>query len=282
MIKISFLLFFFVSLTLPNLANAFKVLEIRNNKILVDLEGDALARGDYLVTLKGAEYEGRAITIQVRLGQAVAKIQNGNFTVGENVNRIIADPVFNEEAIKISLQAKYLNNAISVEQKDSSFPTPNEETISMTGQSVGFFGVIDWPTESFVLRGSLGLEPVNVNGVAKYNSCSSKTSTACSVNINYIAATAALRFDYYRTTRLVLWWAAGSGIKFPLNKESTTLSKEAITMANSILVATGSDYLIMKNYFIPVGFEYHYSLNFSEKVPVINQLTLHAGIGMEF
>lgn len=263
-------------------AEAFKVLEIRNNRILVDLEGAVLERGDYLVTLPGAEYQGRAITIQIRPGQAVAKLQDGNFTVGERVKRILGDPSFKEEAIKISVHTKLLNNGISIKQKDATFPTPNEETVSMTGSSVGFMGVIDWPTDWFLLRGSLGLEPVEVEGTAKYNSCSSKTSTACNVNINYIAASAAIRYDYYRNSRLVLWAAAGSAIKFPLNKESTSLNKGAIGIANSILVATGADYLIMKNYFIPVGFEYHYSLNYSEKVPVITQMALHAGIGMEF
>lgn len=263
-------------------AEAYKVLEIRNNKILIDLEGEVLERGDYLVTLPGAEYQGRAIAIQIRPGQAVAKLQDGNFTLGERVRRILGDPSFREEAIKISLQAKFLNNGISVKQKDATFPTPNEETVSMTGSSVGFMGVIDWPTDWFLLRGSLGLEPVEVEGTAKFNSCSSKTSTACNANINYIAASAAIRYDYYRDSRLVLWAAAGSGIKFPMNKNSTSLNQGAIGIANSILVATGADYLIMKNYFIPVGFEYHYSLNFSEKVPVITQMALHAGIGMEF
>lgn len=282
MLNSALLFIFSFFCVLSHEAFAFKVLEIRNNKILVDLEGQVLERGDYLVTLPGAEYQGRAITIQIRPGQAVAKLQDGNFTVGERVKRILADPIFREEAIKVSLQLKYLNNGISVKQKDATFPTPNEETISMTGTSVGYFGVFDWPTDWFLLRGSLGLEPVEVKGTAKYNSCSSKTSTACNANINYIAASASIRYDFYRDTRLVLWGAAGSGIKFPLNKESTSLNKGAIGIANSIIVSGGADYLIMKNYFIPVGLEYHYSLNYSPKVPVISQFALHAGIGMEF
>lgn len=282
MLNSALLFIFSFFCVLSHEAFAFKVLEIRNNKILVDLEGQVLERGDYLVTLPGAEYQGRAITIQIRPGQAVAKLQDGNFTVGERVKRILADPIFREEAIKVSLQLKYLNNGISVKQKDATFPTPNEETISMTGTSVGYFGVFDWPTDWFLLRGSLGLEPVEVKGTAKYNSCSNKTSTACNANINYIAASASIRYDFYRDTRLVLWGAAGSGIKFPLNKESTSLNKGAIGIANSIIVSGGADYLIMKNYFIPVGLEYHYSLNYSPKVPVISQFALHAGIGMEF
>lgn len=281
--KSSAFAFIFTLLTvLAHKVEAYKILEIRNNKILVDLEGEVLERGDYLVTLPSAEFQGRAIAIQIRPGQAVAKLQDGNFTVGERVNRVLGDPSFKEEAIKVSLQLKYLDNAISVKQKDGTFPTPNEETVSMSGSSIGYFGVVDWPTDWFLLRGSLGLEPVEVKGTAKYNSCSGKTSTACNANINYIAASAAIRYDYYRNNRLVLWAAAGSGIKFPMNKDSTSLNKGAIGIANSLLVATGGDYLIMKNYFIPLGFEYHYSLNYSPKVPVISQFALHAGIGMEF
>lgn len=282
MLNSAFLFIFAFLTVLSHGAYAYKVLEFRNNKILVDLEGEILERGDYLVTLPGAEYQGRAITIQVRPGQAVAKLQDGNFTVGERVKRILADPQFREEAIKVSLQLKYLNNGISVKQKDATFPTPNEETISMTGTSIGYFGVVDWPTDWFLLRGSLGLEPVEVKGTAKYNSCVSKTSTTCNANINYIAASASIRYDFYRNSRLVLWGAAGSGIKFPMNKESTSLNKGAIGIANSILISGGADYLVMKNYFIPVGFEYHYSLNYSPKVPVISQFALHAGVGMEF
>ncbi|AZZ37794.1 hypothetical protein CIK05_13625 [Bdellovibrio sp. qaytius] len=280
----SFLLILFFSFfTVFSLtAHAFKVLEIRNNKILVDLEGEVLERGDYLLTLPGAEFQGRAIVISIRPGQAIGKLQDGNFSVGEEVKRVLGEPSFKEEAIKISLQVKYLNNAISVKQKDASFPTPNSETVSMSGNSVGGFAVIDWPTEMFLLRGSLGYEPVAVKGTARFNSCSSKTSTNCTVDINYIAASAAIRYDYYRKSRLVTWVAAGSGIKFPLNKNSTSLNKGAIGIANSILLATGADYLVSKKYFVPVGLEYHYSLNYSEKVPVINQLALHAGVGMEF
>lgn len=285
--KNSALVLFFANIIIQLLvfsheALAFKVLEIRNNKILVDLEGQELERGDYLKTLPGAEFQGRAIVISIRPGQGIGKLQDGNFTVGEQVERIQAEPSFNEEAIKVSLQVKYLNNAISVKQKDSSFPTPNSETVAMTGSSVGGGAIIDWPTDWFLLRGSLGIEPVEVKGTAKFNSCSSKTSANCTVDINYIAASAAIRYDYYRKNRLVTWVAAGSGIKFPLNKSSTSLNKGAIGIANSILVATGADYLVTKKFFVPVGIEYHYSLNYSEKVPVINQLGLHTGIGMEF
>lgn len=278
----AFVLFFTFLFVCLQQAQAYKVLEIRNNKILVDLEGQILERGDYLKTLSGAEFQGRAIVITIRPGQAIGKLQDGNFTVGEQVQRIKADPKFNEEAIKVSLQFKYLNNGISVKQRDNSFPTPNSETVTMTGSSVGGFAVIDWPTDWFLLRGSLGMEPVEVKGTARFNSCLSKTSTNCTVDINYIAASAAIRYDYYRKNRLVTWVAAGSGIKFPLNKSSTSLNQGAIGIANSILVSTGADYLITKKYFIPVGMEYHYSLNYSEKVPVISQFALHAGIGMEF
>ena len=263
-------------------ALAYKVLEIRNNKILVDLEGETVERGDYFVTMPGAEFQGRAIIIVTRPGQAIGKLQDGNFTVGEQVKRIVGEPSFKEEAIKISLQFKFLDNAISIKQKDGSFPTPNEETVNMTGTSIGYFGVIDWPTDLFLLRGSLGYEPVEVKGTAKFNSCSSKTSTSCTADINYIAASASIRYDYYRNNRLVTWVAAGSAIKFPLNKNSTSLNKGAIGIANSVLLSTGADYLVTKQYFIPVGFEYHYSLNYSPKVPIINQLAVHAGIGMEF
>ena len=278
----SLLLFFAVLSVFSLNAQAYKVLEIRNNKILVDLEGQVVDRGDYFVTLPGAEFQGRAIVTVTRKGQAIGKLQDGNFTVGEEIKRIIADPSFKEEAIKVSLQIKYLNNGISVKQKDASFPTPNSETVSMTGSSIGGFAVVDWPTELFLLRGSLGMEPVEVKGTAKFNSCSSKTSKACTVDINYIAASAAIRYDYYRKNRLVTWVAAGSGIKFPLDKNSTSLNKGAIGIANSILIATGADYLITEKYFVPVGMEYHYSLNYSEKVPVISQFALHAGIGIEF
>lgn len=263
-------------------AQAYKVLEIRNNKILVDLEGQVVDRGDYFVTLPGAEFKGRAIVTVTRKGQAIGKLQDGNFTVGEQIKRVIAEPTFREEAIKVSIQVKNLNNGISVKQKDASFPTPNSETVSMTGSSIGGFAVIDWPTEWFLLRGSLGIEPVEVAGTAKFNSCSKKTSRNCTVDINYVAASAAIRYDYYRKNRLVTWVAAGSGIKFPLDKNSTSLNKGAIGIANSILIATGADYLITKKFFIPVGMEYHYSLNYSEKVPVISQFALHAGLGMEF
>lgn len=237
-------------------ALAYQVLEIRNNKILVDLEGETVERGDYFVTIPGAEFQGRAIIIVTRPGQAIGKLQDGNFTVGEQVKRIVADPSFKEEAIKISLQFKYLNNAISIKQKDASFPTPNEETVNMTDTSIGYFGVIDWPTDLFLLRGSLGYEPVEVKGTAKFNSCSSKTSTNCTADINYIAASASIRYDYYRNKRLVTWVAARSAIKFPSNKNSTSLNKGAIGIANSVLLSTGADYLVTKQYFIPVGFEY--------------------------
>lgn len=281
--KTSALILFFSFLTVfATQAQAYKVLEIRNNKILVDLEGQVLERGDYLVTQPEAEFQGRAIVIITRRGQAIGKLQEGNFTLGEQVNRIIGEPSFKEEAIKISLQVKFLNNGISVKQRDATFPTPNSETVAMTGSSMGAFAVIDWPTEMFLLRGSLGYEPVEVKGTAKFNSCLSKTSKNCTVDINYIAASAAIRFDYYRKSRLVTWVAVGSGIKFPLNKNSTSLNKGAIGIANSVLLATGADYLITKKYFVPVGVEYHYSLNYSEKVPVISQLAVHAGIGIEF
>lgn len=263
-------------------ASAYKVLDIRNGKMLVDLEGEEVERGDYLENLPEAEEQGQAIVLQLRPGQAVCRVRVGNFNIGDQVKRVKGEASFDKDAIKVSLQVKYLSNGISVKQKDGTIPTPNSETVNMTGSSIGGFVVVDWPTDWFMLRGGLGLEPVEVSGKARYNVCKGKTSTECTANINYIAASAQIRYDFYRTSHWVTWIGAGSGIKYPMNKTSTSLNKGAIGIANSIMISGGADYLWNRKYFVPVGAEYHYSLNYSEKVPVISQFTLHAGIGMQF
>lgn len=280
---------------------AIKVTNVKNNKILVDLENDSVKPDDILEFRKNNIVMATAKVLQVRPHQAVANIESGNFTIDQKLikastpknttqpsikpqTKLLEEEgiVLRHDMIKVSVIGKFISNSISAKLSDNSSPFINRETVDMVGSDIGFGLAVDYPKLKWVdVRGTLSLDPVQVKGKAKYSSCNNKSSTNCYAKINYFSAAGFFRYDFIKK-QYVVWGGLGGALKFPMSKESTSLRTTDINMANALVLTGGVDYSLNNKYFIPASFEYHYSLNTSDTVPKISQIVVQGGLGMKF
>lgn len=191
--------------------------------------------------------------------------------------------VFRRDMLKVSLLGVFATDKISAKQADDTLPFQEWETVPMSGSGSGFALAFDYPSHwGVTLRGVIGHEKLSVYGRSVDNNvCAGKTSSDCMANINYITLGGHLRFDL-NISRLTLWAAGGMVFKSPTSKETTALRQEDIKVANSIVGSAGFDFAFNNRFFMPLAYEYHYSLNKSDTVPVIDHSAFMVGFGAKF
>lgn len=303
-------------------AQAASVIQSKNNKVLLDITGESVKPGDELFVLNAQNKRAAIIRIvTVKNQKAIADIVKGTAAVGNmtqakgggtsaapapstgsggssskssrsssyndgfgsggggSVSATSPSRVPRFDLMKLGFQVKMLMDTMATVQQDNA---SNTETVTMKGTNLGFGASLDIPLSgNFMLRGTGFYETYNVNGTAQFFSCDGKTSTDCNANISYLSLGGHARFDLMRGT-FTPWIAAGGTLKMPLSKKSSALNESAIGMANTIVASLGGDIHMGNKSFIPLSFEYHYSLNKSDSVPVIDQMAVTAGYGIMF
>lgn len=272
---------------------AAKVLQIKNGKALIDLQGDVATSNQEFFLVNSANKKTAIIRIlQVRGSKAVAVITKGKALGGEtllaragaaasathqqaapqedgggsyaaeaetslNSRKHLSAKTRNKRMRISAVFNMMMNNMSAVESPDN----VTTETVGMKGSSFGITGAIDYPMwPSLTLRGTVGYEPYTAAGTAKLNSCNNKTSTDCNANITYIAFGGYLRYDILKDPGL-LWVAAGGTMRMPMGKSSTALNESDIALTASYGAAVGYDIFLNNNKnFIPLSFELQYFL----------------------
>ncbi len=306
-------LFLICSITWASQLFAIQVKNVKGVKVLLELQGENVTVGDIIKSANGS-----ATILQIKNDQAVAQISSGSLSINEIVQlankstnnsnssanvpaakntepnatnpkvkkanaQMNSDIYSRTSHIKTAVLGKFMYNKMNTKQRDNtSSPGPNEEIVTMTGINPGVFASLDFPWLNWLtLRGTLGYEMLSIGGTAQYQSCDNKSSTSCKATIHYLSGTALGRFDFTKGQKT--WWTAfGGGMKFPISKSSTALREEDISFANTIVFSFGLDYNLTNRQYVPISFEYHYSLNQSETVPEISQFALQAGYGISF
>ena len=285
-------LFILISFIISPLAEAATLMQIKNQKTLINLEGHDASLGEIYDVVGSSGKSGQVKIMQVKNGKAIAQVLNGSVAVGQKLRtnsnvQAAAKPgrkkdiVMRHDLMKISVLGKLMMNTFTTKQADNN-AIPRTETVTMNGTNFGATGALDYPfSTQYTFRAQVGVESIAVAGTSQYLSCNGKTSTNCNVNINYLVGGGFLRYDFMKSDN-VLWGAIGGTLKMPISKSSTALRTEDINMANTLAFMLGYDYNFDNKTFIPLTFEYHYSFNTSETVPAINQIALQAGYGWKF
>jgi len=120
-----------------------------------------------------------------------------------------------------------------------------------------------------------------VKGTATNQVCDGKNSKDCDVNISYLSLGAHARYDFFKS-KSIFWGSLGGTLKLPFTKKSSALQEADISIANSIVMSLGVDFIQSNKIFYPFSFEYHYSLNKSTTVPGINEIAFQGGYGWQF
>lgn len=278
-------------------AQAARVIQSKNGKVMIDLEGDSVAANQSLFLLNAQNKKVALVKIlQVKNGKAVAIITKGksngseivqtggNTSAGNDESSYSAGSrndkkaMYRAETKKASVVVNLMSNSMTTRQADDTLPTPNVEDVAMKGSSFGVTGVLDWPIgHQFSLRGTLGYEPFKAAGTAVRPSCGGATTTDCNADITYLSGGGFVRYDFMKAP-LIFWVAGGGTLKFPMSKSTTALNPSDIKMTMTYGAAVGVDYFINPKYFVPVSIEQQYFLK-SDTVDA-NIMILRGGFGM--
>ncbi len=273
------------------------ITQVKNNKVLIDFNNEAVNVGDQFFILN-AENKKLAI-VQITIAKnkkAIADILKGTALVGnttalrtQNKNpQAEFTPKKNEatfirhDLIQVALHLKYMMNTISTKQESGPPSLLVPETVTMTGNNIGLGASLDYPLFDFMkANGMISYEMLDVSGTAQGLSCDQKSSTNCTAKISYLSLSGLAKFDIVKS-QLNIWAGVGGAFKIPLSKKSTALSEDNIQMAQTAIAAVGADYHLNNRAYLPISAEYHYSFNQSDTVPAINQINLIVGYGLKF
>lgn len=285
-----------------SMANAASILQSKNGKVLISLDGETVAVGQN-IGFKNAD--GKTVAIAsvttVKGSRAIAEVKKGQLSGGETVFfsggskpkpapaegseesfTADAEPTSKREVYRLSstrvagVLTMGLNNMVT-KQADAS-ATPNTEDVTLKGNAIGFTGTLDIPLNWwFSMRGTLGYEPFMAEGDARFLSCDNQTSTKCNANINYISGGGYARINF-NNSPFQIWTALGATTKFPLSKTSTALKTDDIKATFTFAGAFGADWFITNKFFIPASVEYQMFQN-SDTVSA-NIIQARIGFGM--
>lgn len=294
--RISNSLIILLALTLCFQANAAKVVQAKNGKVLIDLEGETASPNQNAVLINADNKRVAIVQIsQVKNGKAIGTVTKGQAQGNEKVTLIVpksggdtasadssggGNQVYRTSSKKMSVVLSLMSNSMTTKQSDGAQPTPTTEDVSMKGSTFGVTGAVDWPfTSSLVLRGTLGYEPFKTTGTATTNMCDNLTSTNCTADITYLSAGGYARFDFNKS-RTQFWAALGGTFKFPMSKSTTALKQDDIKMTMTYGAAGGMDFFLSNKTFIPVSLEQQFFLK-SDTVSA-SIMMIRVGYGQAF
>lgn len=257
-----------------------KTISIKNNRALIDLEGEDIQIGD---RLGARDSEGKAKALlevkQVKNGKAVAVILKGAMTAEFDLQKIGASTASSEKSAgKVAtgktawgLTAGYSMNSMTVKPSASS-------SVAMTGSSFNASGFYQMNLDGNISARLLGgYESLNVTGSSAGVSCSGSN---CSVNISYLGIEALVRYSYLKTRSIEAWAGAGLGFLFAVSKSSNVLDTAKISTNQTIVGSLGLDYRMDRKSFIPLQLDYAMYPN--NNTSSASQIILRAGWGFQF
>ncbi len=287
-------LFYFI-LFVNSICFSGTITQVKNNKVLVDFEDETVQIGDQFFILSSDKKKVAIIQIKIsKNNKAIADVIKGTAVVGGTTllregGSVQNKPVpesetafLRQDLMQMGFVFKIMSNSLSAKVQDSASPFPNQETVNMAGTNFGLGVTLDYPVLDWLrAHGLVSYEQYDVSASSQFLSCDGKISTDCNAKISYLGLQGLARYDITHTK--MNWWVGlGGTIKFPLSKKSTALNVEGLKDSDSYTLGGGLDYHLNNKAFIPVSFEYHVSLNQSEEVPTIKQISLLVGYGLKF
>lgn len=258
-----------VSFFLIQSAQAAKVLQVKGNRALIDLEGDSVYSGDKFFVVDGAGKRRALLTIiQIKDRRAVAEVSKGSPQPGQKLQ--FANPSLptakttpskkksNSEILTKPVNSWGLMGGLIMGTMSASFTgssSATKKSASLTGTNYGLEGYYD---HVFSNRTSLRLtgayQIFNLSGSTTDQDCDG--SNTCNVNISYLSGYGLFKYhlsnDQWRA-----WVGAGGGVLLPVAKSSNVINVKNTTMNFVVSMAAGGEYQLNKENYIPFAFEYH-------------------------
>lgn len=254
-------------------AEAAKVLTVKQNKALIDLESDRYTAGTKLIAVDD-QGKRRAILVikQVKGRRAIADIIKGK-AVAQNT--LLASPSAKNAAARTEkgqrawgLMGGYSMNSLTTTPK-------NSPAITMTGSSFSVKAFYQEQLDGRLgVKGSFGYDSMVAKGTSSSTVC-----TNCQVDIGYLGLDALIRYNITEGAYKI-WAGAGLGFLFAISKSSNALDASKISINQTILGSLGVDVALSGGSFVPL--EFSYAMFPNNNTSSANQMIFKVGYGFSF
>jgi len=259
-------------LFLSNLVLAAQISAVKNNKVMVSLEGESASPGAEFFAINP---QGKKVAIirvsQVKGDRAVGEIIKGSakpgYTLQSKGGGTAAAPTragpddssyYDKKLSQKSHNGNsygviggYLLNTMTISYLDSIKTT-------MTGSGFGALGFYDYAlSPSLVARGMVGLEQYIAKGTNAATAPASTDCVAdCNINLTYLSMYGYARWNFMQGN-YKSWIGGGIGYLYPMSKSSTAFPNSSQLQANQIfMVSAGTDIRLNNKTYVPVSVEY--------------------------
>lgn len=268
---------------------ALRVLSIKDNRALLDLEGESFQPGD---RIGARSSDGRARALlevkQVKGNRAVAAVVKGQLLPEYSVARLGAS------GGKSSSPSSSSKSASEPRAKDRNswgllggytMTTMNVKTsigtTTLTGSSFDFGGYYQMQLDGKISARILGgYETLSAKGNATSAICDNLTTTNCTVDISYLGLEALLRYSFIQSKQWEVWAGGGLGFLFAMSKSSSILDTSKISTNQTIVGSVGLDYHLGRNNYIPLQLDY--TMFPDNNTSSANQIIFRFGYGFNF
>lgn len=291
-----FLVLFIMVFLIPLMGHSVSILNIKGDRVLLDLDGEDLQPGDRLVAAASSgKGKGLMQIKQVKGSKAIATIIKGKIEVGYEIEKDEAKK--NEESSdeeleleeepepkpkkkaskKKSRNPKSAWGLVVGMASNSMTVKPGNTTTALSGSSTNITGFyqreLDGSLSVRILGGSYNLI---ASGPSK--DISACTAGGCKVEISYMGMESLVQYSMIKNSNLNLWAGAGLGVLFASSNSSNVLKTS--TMSSTFLASLGVDWSISKDMFLPLSVDY--VIFPDNSTSTASQMVIRFGFGSRF
>lgn len=266
-----------MSIFVSSTSYAISIINMKNDRVLIDLQGESLSVGD---RLGARDSSGKARALlevkQVKGNRAIAVVTRGRMDMNYAISPLNTGGRAagrSQSPTKSSGKNKWaLLGGYAMSNMDVKMPTSGS-TASLSGSSFNFGGMYQMHLDGNIsVRVVGGLETLNVKGDTPAGSHK--------VDISYLGAEALVQYTFLRRESMDVWAGAGLGFLFAMSKSSDILDESKITTNQTIVGSLGVDYKLSGRAFIPIQFDY--AIFPDNSSTSANQMILRFGYGWSF
>jgi hypothetical protein len=255
---------------LTHAALAAKVSAVKNNKMMIALEGESTSPGSEFFVLNDQGKKVALVKItQVKGDRAVAEITKGTAQPGYSLQAHGGSGVSTSASASSSKDSYYDKKLSQTVHNGNSWGVvggylmnsmavqTSSINTNMTGTGFGALGFYDYAlSPSIILRGMGGFETYNVAGVNSSASPGSACTANCDLKISYLSMYGYGRWNFLQGN-YTSWIGLGSGYLYPMTTPTSTVFTSGQLGANQIFVfSAGMDIRLHNKSYIPITIEY--------------------------
>lgn len=262
-------------------AHGVNILNVKNRKVLVDLQEEDIKVGDKFIARDDSGKAKALIEItQVKNKKAIAVVIKGQvektFLLTKK-NAATSNPEQIADSNSLLKENASWGAMLGLSSDSMTVKPIATSSANMSGSSFSLNGFYQREIDGNVsARFAGGYHAFTASGSSSSVSCSG----TCSVDISYLGVEALVHYSFLKKTNFDFWGGGGLGFLFAINKSSNVLKTDKITTSQTILVSLGSDWNLSPKTYIPIQFDY--VLFPDNSTSSANQMVLKIGYGKRF